>query len=331
MADMQSTRQRKAPSGAKESRAFLHHRVDNYFRHHRKTVLTSLLRLLRTPVQSLMTVLVIAIAMALPAALYTAVDNLRQLGNGIELNARMSVFLKKDVTDDQVGELIATLEQRDDVTGIVYLSRERALEEFRETSGFGDVLNLLDENPLPPAILVQPSDEVTRNPAAADELIRWFKSRETVDDVSVDLAWLQKLHAFINAGQQLALGLGVALGIGVLMVMGNTIRLAIENRRDEIVVVKLIGGTDGYVRRPFLYAGFWYGIGGGVCAWLLVWLAFLSMTGEVAHIADLYQSGFALQGPGLLALLILLLCGALLGLAGAWVAVAGHLRKIEPE
>lgn len=331
MADMQPARPRKAPTGARESRSLLRHRVDNYFRHHGKTILASLMRLVRTPVQTLMTVLVIAIAMALPAALYTAVDNLHQLGTGVQLNVRMSVFLKKDVTDDQVGELMTALEQRDDVTGIVYLSRERALEEFREASGFGDVLNLLDENPLPPAILVQPADEVATDTAAADELVSWFKAQPTVDDVSVDLAWLQKLHAFISAGQQLALELGVALGIGVLLIMGNTIRMAIENRRDEIVVVKLIGGTDGYVRRPFLYAGFWYGIGGGLFAWLLVWLAFLSMSGEVKRIADLYQSGFALQGPGSLALVVLLACGALLGLVGAWVAVAVHLRRIEPE
>src|SRR5690606_12862093 len=120
------------------------------------------------PVQSLMTLLVIAIAMALPAGLYSAVDNLRQLGGGIELNARMSVFLKKDATDEDVGELMAELETRDDVTAIIYLSRDRALEEFRQASGFGDILNLLDENPLPAAILVQPSQQVTKDPVAAE-------------------------------------------------------------------------------------------------------------------------------------------------------------------
>ncbi|MGD9660518.1 MAG: permease-like cell division protein FtsX [Porticoccaceae bacterium] len=329
MAD-QHTRARKSTAGASESRNSLRHRLNNYFRHHRKTLASSFFRLLRTPVQSLMTLLVIAIAMALPAGLYSAVDNLRQLGGGIELNARMSVFLKKDATDEDVGELMAELETRDDVTAIIYLSRDRALEEFRQASGFGDILNLLDENPLPAAILVQPSQQVTKDPVAAEALLNWLKSQDKVDDVSVDLAWLQKLHAFIDAGQQLALGLGAALGIGVLLVMGNTIRLAIENRREEIVVVKLIGGTNGYVRRPFLYTGFWYGIGGGILAWLLVWGGFMSLGSEVQRLSALYQSGFALSGPSLSTLLILMVCGAFLGLGGAWLAVASHLRKIEP-
>ncbi|MCK9503118.1 MAG: permease-like cell division protein FtsX [Porticoccaceae bacterium] len=326
-----NARGRKTTGGASESRNSLHHRLNNYFRHHRKTLVSSLFRLLRTPVQTLMTLLVIAIAMALPAGLYSAVDNLRQLGGGIELNARMSVFLKKDASDEDIGELMAELETRDDVTAIIYLSRERALEEFRQASGFDDVLSLLDENPLPAAMLVQPSQQVTEDPAAAEALLHWLKSQEKVDDVSVDLAWLQKLHAFIDAGQQLALGLGVALGIGVLLVMGNTIRLAIENRREEIVVVKLIGGTNGYVRRPFLYTGFWYGVGGGLLAWGLVWVGFMSLGSEVQRLSALYQSGFTLHAPDLSVLLILMVCGALLGLGGAWVAVASHLRKIEPN
>jgi len=305
--------------------------VDAYINHHGKTTVQSLRRLLRQPLQTLMTVLVIAIAMALPAALYTAVENLRTLGTGIELNARMSVFLKKDLSDEGVAELMLALEERSDVTAIVYLSRERALEEFREASGFGDVLLLLDDNPLPPAILVQPADTVTRDAAAADALVSWLKEREEVDDVSVDLGWLQKLYAFITAGKQVAMGLGVALGFGVLLVMGNTIRMAIANRREEIVVVKLIGGTDGYVRRPFLYAGCWYGVGGGLFAWLLVWLGFIAMSPSAKRIAALYQSGFSLKGPGVATLLVLIGCGVGLGLCGAWLAVASHLRQIEPE
>jgi len=330
MADLQP-RSRKSTAGASESRNSPLHQLNNYFRHHCKTLASSLARLLRSPGQSLMTIMVIAIAMALPAGLYSAVDNLRQLGGGIELNARMSVFLKKEATDDDIGELMAALETRDDVTAIIYLSRERALDEFRQASGFGDVLSLLDENPLPAAMLVQPSEQATADPAAAEALVQWLKSQEKVDDVSVDLAWLQKLHAFIDAGKQLALGLGAALGIGVLLVMGNTIRLAIESRREEIVVVKLIGGTNGYVRRPFLYTGFWYGICGGLLAWLLVWAGFLSLGSEVQRLSALYESGFALSGPKIYALVILMACGALLGLGGAWVAVASHLRKIEPQ
>jgi cell division transport system permease protein len=330
MSEIQN-RGRKTATGARESRTSALQLLENYLRHHGQMFGASFMRLLRTPVQTLMTVLVIAIAMALPAALYTAMGNLRQLSGNVELNARMSVFLTKDASDDDVAELMANLEQRSDVTAIIYLSKERALDEFRTASGFGEVLNLLDENPLPAAMLVQPTPAVTDDPAAAQALIDWLRAQPKVDDVSVDLAWLQKLHAFIDAGKQLALGLGVALAFGVVLIMGNTIRLAIENRREEIVVVKLIGGTNGYVRRPFLYAGLWYGLWGGLAAWLLVWLAFLAMTDEVSNLATLYQSGFNLAGPGLSSLFVLILCGALLGLIGSWVAVASHLRKIEPS
>lgn len=322
---------RRRQRGARHSETLLRHRLGNYLHHHRETSVSSLRRLGRSPVQTAMTVLVIAIAMALPAALYSAVENLRQLGGNVELNARMSVFLDKSAGDDEVATLVAEVEKRRDIASIVYLSRESALDEFREASGFGDVLALLPDNPLPAAILVRPAPEITQDPAAAQKLADWLKAQPNVDDVSVDLEWLRKLHAFVDVGQQMAIGLGVLLAIGVLLVMGNTIRLAIENRREEIVVVKLIGGTDGYVRRPFLYAGLWYGLGGGFLAWLLVWTGFLALSSEFRQIAALYQSEFALRGPGFTAFLTLAAGGGLLGLAGAWIAVAGHLREIEPE
>jgi len=132
-------------------------------------------------------------------------------------------------------------------------------------------------------------------------------------------------------GRKLAWALGAALGLGVLLIMGNTIRLAIENRRDEIVVVKLIGGTNGYVRRPFLYTGLWYGVGGGAMAWLLVWLAVVLLGGTAKELATQYQSSFTPTGPGFGNLVLLLLSGGVLGLLGAWIAVSQYARQIEPE
>jgi Cell division protein len=275
--------------------------------------------------------LVIAIALAMPAGLYTAVENLRILGGGIELNARMTVFLKANTDDQDVANLMTELEQRQDVTAIAFLSPERALEEFRQESGFGDVLALLDNNPLPGALLVQPDSALIAEPAQAEVLVRWLQQQAVVDDVSVDLAWLQRLHGYLDLARQLALGLGVLLGAGVLLIMGNTIRLAIANRREEIVVVKLIGGTNGYVRRPFLYTGFWYGFWGGFLAWALVWLGYWAISAQVDQLAKLYQSSFSLLGPDWTVMAVLLIGGAVLGLAGAWLAVALHLRLIEPE
>jgi cell division transport system permease protein len=328
---MLSARKKAAPSGASESRASLRHLLHNYTRHHRKSLKTSFIRLLQTPLQTLMTVLVIGIALAMPVGLYTAVENLTYLGGSIELNARMTVFLKTEVTDDGIASLITDLEQRPDVSAIVFVSADSALEDFRESSGLGDVLALLDHNPLPAALLVQPSQDVIDHPDLAAPLVDWVRNRSEVDDVSVDLGWLQKLHAYIDLGRRIALGLGLVLAVGVVLIMGNTIRLAIANRRDEIVVVKLIGATNGYVRRPFLYSGFWYGVVGGLFGWLLVWLGFAVLSGQVEQLTRLYQSSFTLAGPGLAKLSWSLLIGAGLGLLGAWIAVSTHLRHIEPE
>lgn len=322
---------KRMPAGARESRTTLGAQVVNYLRLHQKSFFSSLSRLLRTPLQSLLMVLVIAIALALPAGLYTAVDNLRVLGGGVELNARMTVFLQSNTDDQDVANLMSELEQREDVTAIAFLSPERALEEFRQESGFGDVLTLLDDNPLPGALLIQPDPVLIAEPAQAEVLVQWLQQQREVDEVSVDLAWLQRLHSYLDLAGTLTLGLGVLLGAGVLLIMGNTIRLAISNRREEIVVVKLIGGTNGYVRRPFLYTGFWYGFWGGLLAWALVWLGYWAISSQVNQLAALYQSNFSLLGPGWKVFGVLLAGGSVLGLAGAWMAVTLHLRLIEPD
>ncbi len=324
-------RRRRQPRGARGVRSRLGSRLAGYAHHHKESLSASLRRLLATPMQSAMTLLVIAIALALPASLFTAVDNLRHLGGEVELSARMTLFVDRAIPDAELDALVADLSALDEVASLVLMSRDEALAEFRETSGFGDVLGLLDDNPLPAVVLVEPSATVGADAQAVTALAQTLGADPRIDDVVVDLAWLQRLQALLDIGRQLAWVLGSALGVGVLLIVGNTIRLAIESRRDEIVVVKLIGGTNRFVRRPFLYSGLWFGLGGGLLAWLLVVLVVLLLAGTVGQLAGLYQSGFRLSGPGFGSLLTLLACGALLGLAGAWMAVSAHLRQIEPE
>jgi cell division transport system permease protein len=152
-----------------------------------------------------------------------------------------------------------------------------------------------------------------------------------VELAQMDLQWVQRLYSLLAVGQRVTLALALLLGLGVLLVTGNTIRLAIENRRDEILVIKLVGGTDAYVRRPFLYTGLWYGLGGSIVAGLLLSLVMLWLDGPVGLLAALYQSRFELHGLGFAGTLMLALAGALLGLAGAWLAVARHLGAIVPR
>ncbi len=305
-------------------------RLRRWLGHHRDTALVSGRKLVREPAQTLMTVLVLAVALALPAALYVAVLNLQSVGGGVENTGRVSLFVSLLAEDDTVAQLGDRLRAHDGLEEVELIPRDEALEDFRVFSGFGDVIDTLEENPLPHVYTARLDQRFLDDPAAAEALLEELAGLPAVDDVSLDLQWLQRLHAFLRLGERLVLGLALTLALGALLVVGNTISLAIQNRRDEIVVVKLVGGTDAYVRRPFLYSGFWYGLGGGVLAWLLVAVAELWLRGLVAHLVSLYHGDFALLGLGFGGLLTLAGFGALLGLSGSWLAVGRHLADIEP-
>lgn len=322
---------RETRRGASDGRARLLDKLKSYFQNHGQLLLRTFQRLAAEPVQTLMTSLVVAIALGLPAALYVGVVNLQQLGSRVETTAQLTVFLKKEATEVAVAQLRESLLSESDITAVDYISRQQALADFQTLSGFGDVLAMLDENPLPPVLIVQPVDRFQGDLVASEALVTRLKELALVDDVRLDMKWIQRLQGMLEVWERLAFSLGVALALGVLLIIGNTIRLAIESRRDEIVVVKLVGGTNAYVRRPFLYTGIWYGALGGLLAWLLVAVGLQWVDGPVERLAGLYQSIFQLQGLGFSGLLALIFIGAVLGLIGAWLAVARHLGSIEPK
>lgn len=312
--------------GASASRTSLMDRYRSWRDHHRLSAADSLGRLLDSPASSLLTWLAIGIALALPAALNVALENARAVSGSWDNPARISVFLGSAVTADEAGVLRGELAARGDVAEAALVSREAALEEFAALSGFADVLASLDDNPLPHLVLVTPAEGVEPQ-ALQDEL----SALDTVDQAVLDMAWLQRLNSLMEFGRRLVLALAGLLVVGVVLILGNTIRLAIESRRDEIVIVKLVGGSNAFVRRPFLYTGLWYGVGGGVAAALLVLLALLFLDGPVGKLAALYHSDFQLTGIGFIGSLQLVLLGGGLGLAGAWLAVSRHLGAVEPR
>lgn len=297
--------------------------------HHGQVAADSFQRLLGQPVSSVMTWLVIGIALALPASLYVGLVNMQTLGDAWDSSARLSLYLKMDVDDDRARALAAELKNDAALIAVEYTDQETALAEFRAISGFGDLLDGLDGNPLPALITVEPKPGLSADNLAG--LQQRLAEQAEVDSVQLDLEWVQRLYALVRLGQRLAVTLAGLLALGVILVIGNTIRLAIEGRREEIVITKLVGGTDAFVRRPFLYTGLWYGLGGGLCAWLIVGLSLWVMSAPVARLAGLYGSNFSLDGLGFFATVLLWLAGALLGLAGAWLAVARHLGDIEPK
>lgn len=307
------------------------HRWRGYKAHHRETLRASLVKMLHEPMQTVLTVMVIAIALALPASLYLTVDNVQQLGSNFESSAQITVFVNKGAKPEAIEGLEKKLNGMTGVNSVEYISAQQALLEFKALSGFGSALRYLEDNPLPAVFLVQPMMEGEVDLVQTQKIITDITALPVVDDVQIDMAWLQRLHLLIEMGHKIVLALGITLGIGVLLVIGNTIRLAIESRRNEIIVVKLVGGTNAYVRRPFLYTGLLLGLFGALIASIMLFSCLMWISSSVENLASLYQSQYRLQGLGITGFLSLMLIGGVFGLGGAWIAVSRHLRDIEPR
>jgi cell division transport system permease protein len=312
--------------GAIESRRSLRERLQAWHRHHRMSARQSLGRLLREPSTTVLTWLVIGIALALPAGLLVTLDNLQRVSGGWEAPGQLSLFLGDAIAQDAAEALASRIAGLPLVSEVELLAPEQALAEFAALSGIADVLGELERNPLPFVILVLP-----HSPADSADLQAVLAAEAGVQEVVLDREWLQRLQALLALGRQLVVVLAVLLLSGVLLSLGNTLRLAIESRRDEIVVIKLVGGSDAFVRRPFLYTGIWYGLGGGVMAVLTLAAALGALRGPVQALATSYGSQFTLAMPGIFPALGLLALAAGLGLAGAALAVRRHIAAIEPR
>ncbi|MGH1372031.1 MAG: permease-like cell division protein FtsX [Cellvibrionaceae bacterium] len=304
-------------------------RWQSYLAHHRHSAKDSLSRLLSAPLQSLMTWMVMAVALALPATLFSSLNNVQSLGQSWDGAPQLSVFLNVRAREPAIEAFLIKLKDDAQIADVIYQSPEQALREFEETSGMGRALQTLDRNPLPPTVLIIPAAGLT--PLQLSQLEETLADEALVDDVVFDRAWVERLYQMLNLAEKVVFGLGGLLLLGVLLVIGNTIRLSIESRRDEIVIIKLVGGTDAFVRRPFLYTGFWYGLGGGVIALLLLALLLWLLAAPVASLAVSYQSDFELQGLGFFGSALLVALAAAIGWLGAWLAVSRHLGDIEPK
>jgi len=297
---------------------------------HLQALLGSLGRLARSPFSTLLTLLVIALALALPASLRLLVTNAQaatgDLGNAIEL----SVYCKTDVPLAKAQQLAASARARPDVREVTLIPADKGLEDFRTYSGFGDALAALKENPLPHVLHVRP--RAAASSAAGLEALRgYFRAWPEVDVVQVDSQWVLRFNAILDVLRRLLLMAAALLGVGVLAVIGNTIRLEIAGRRAEIEVIKLVGGSNSFVRRPFLYTGVIYGLGGALLAWGIISLAVGLLAQPVMELARLYGSRYLLRGPEPEEIGALLGAGAVLGWLGAWISAARHLRAIEPR
>jgi cell division transport system permease protein len=297
---------------------------------HAQMSLSSLGRLSRSPVATAMTAAVIGIALALPSGLHLMVANVSQLASSWDGSASISLFLNEAVNDEQAEVVRKQVALRPDVAATRLIDRDQALQEFRRLSGFGEAIELLDHNPLPAVVLVRPRDSVQGTGAVA-ALAQALQNYREIDLAQVDLQWVARLGAITGTIERGVVILAAVLAGAVLLIVGNTIRLDIQSRHSEIEIVKLVGGTDGFIRRPFLYEGIWYGLIGAAIGLALVLVSLYLLDGPVQRLAGLYESDFALAVIDPASLLGVLLGGPLLGLAGAWLAVGRHLAQIQPE
>ena len=296
---------------------------------HASTSLASLGRLVRHPFSSLMIVLVIAVTLALPAAINLVVKNAQQISGSWDNALDFSVFLQQELTESEAEGLGRLIEQRADVESVVFISASDAMVDFKAQSGFGAALDQLPDNPLPHTLIVRPS---AGNTSASMVLLQEeLQNLPETEHVQVDTEWVQRFHAILDIVRQ-AIAIGAALlGIAIVVIIGNTIRLDIENRREEIEVTKLIGASNAFVRRPFLWTGFWYGLFGGLMALGLVYYGLFLLEGPVARLAGLYQSNIAIASMNLAEGGAIIGIGVFLGLFGSWFTAARHMRRIEPR
>jgi cell division transport system permease protein len=304
--------------------------VKQWFERHVQTMIGSLGRLWQQPFAALLTILVIGIALALPACLHALVQNVRAASGGWGNALDISVYMKQSASLEETRQLVDKLNKRRDVDEVRLIEADEALAEFRRSSGFGEALDALESNPLPHALVVRP-DAAFRGPEQLAGLTDALRELPNVDIVQLDTEWVTRFNAMLDVVRRIVLLAAALFALGILVIVGNTIRLDIENRRDEIEVTKLVGGSNAFVRRPFLYNGVWYGLGGGLIAWLVVVVAVTLLADPVQRIAGLYGSRFELSGLGALGAVALVGGGIVLGWLGSFIAATRELRGIEPK
>ena len=300
----------------------------NWLLVHLDTLRESLARLARQPIASALNVVVIGIALSLPAGFYLGLSNLQTFSRQLSRDPQVSIFMAIDASAADVAAVEQQLKSNSEIDRVEFIGRDQALARLKRSAGLADVLANLGRNPLPDAFVVTAR---SNDPATLEALHDQARKWPQVEHVQLDAEWARRLDAALNVGRMLVTLLAGLLAVALVAVTFNTIRLQILTRRDEIEVSKLIGATDPFIRRPFLYFGALQGLAGGFAAWAIVALAILVLNIELADLTGLYGIAFKLEWPGLSDTMTLLVFAAVLGWLGAWLSVSRHLWLIEPR
>ncbi|RFC36532.1 MAG: cell division transport system permease protein [Candidatus Nitrotoga sp. LAW] len=302
--------------------------MKNWLISHTHVLLFTLRRFLTTPLSSLLNILVIGIALSLPAGMYLMLKSVQSLAEQAVGTPQISIFLSMDASNDEVTHIGKQLKQHASINQVKFVPRDQALEQLKQTTGLADVIGGLAQNPLPDAYVIYPKiSDAQALEALRDEFKKWPK----IEYVQLDSAWARKLEAMLKFGLLAVLILAVLLSFALIAITFNTIRLQILTQREEIEVSKLIGATNTFIRRPFLYFGFLQGLLGGATAWFIITISLRLLNNNLSELTHLYASSFTLHLPSIGDSSILLLLSAYLGWLGAWLSVAQHLWQIEPR
>lgn len=297
---------------------------------HAHALFSSLGRLVASRFSSAMTIVVLAIAISLSSGFYILVANLQQLAGNLEASNQISLFLKDEIPEGRANSLANNIRKNPDIQDVKLITKDQALAEFQSYSGFGEAVKTLEKNPLPIVIQVWPKKSL-ENEQALEVLLDDFGRMAEVDFAQMDMQWVKRLQSIMEVVRRGVTLLSLLLGAGVLFITANTIRLELHNRRDEVVIAKLVGATNGFIHRPFLYSGFWIGFFSGVAAWFIVTTIMLILKQPVENLSRLYDGTFHVLFLGFTETLALLLISSVLGVVGSWIVLHFQLRQLKPE
>jgi cell division transport system permease protein len=312
-------------SAAQNKEAAAPSRLGVWLHHHGHSVVFSLGRAWRKPWATLLTVMVMALALALPLGLSIALDNLQHFAGSVQQSRDINLFLKPTVDAAGATQVAESLRGRADVSAVTVRTPDEGLAELRDSAGLGEAIDALHDNPLPTLLIITPG-----NGTDDARLAQSLQGLPQADLVQHDALWRQRLDAWLGFGARLVQVLSALLGLGAVLVVGNTVRLDIQSRREEIGVLQLLGASDGFIRRPFLYLGAWYGLGAGAFALALIGVAGLALRPPLAELSRSYGSPFVLHGLDLLHSSLVLVGTVVLGWLGAWLVTGHFLRQTRP-
>ena len=297
---------------------------------HLNSCILSFKKMLKNSVGSFLTLVMLAAALSLPSGLYIYLQNLHGVTGNWNENIQISIFLDEDTSNHELENLAKEISKIQAVSHIKSLTKEQALKEFQRFTGYTEIIEDLKSNPLPPTIIIYPSS--TSNSREEITLLQnKLGMLPKVNSVRVDTEWIQRLFVIVEIIEKTILIISVLLGVSVILIIGNTVRLEIQNQKEEIIVCKLIGASDAFIRRPFLYGGVWYGVLSGGFAWLIVSAAVWLLRPAVNRLGVLYQNEAVLQNISLTQGSIIVFLAAVLGFLGSRIAVAQHLKAIRPS